>query len=106
MLSWFLSILALSSLAFASGEDARDARRFPHTMSFLKGMRMEKAGPVTYGNEHLIHAAQVSETSPGLWDQFFKSAAADHLTILRAFGLLAREFKNRGVSVFGPGTGF
>jgi hypothetical protein len=41
-----------------------------------------------------------------MWTSFFKAAAADKLTALRAFGLIARDIKKRGMIVWGPGATF
>src|SRR5690242_3579707 len=103
MLNADFHIIATASAAatvdLAGAPEALESQRFPHMMSFLKTMSLEKPAPVSAGNEHLIHTPNVVETSPELWDQYFKAAAADHLTILRALGLIAREFKARGVTV-------
>lgn len=100
MLTFMAPLLALSSsLAFG-------APACPHLTAFFAGMRVQEAQPVPAGNEHLIHTPTVHEPSGTLWDGFFKAAAADHLTILRALALMARELKSRGVTLMGSGDTF
>ena len=99
-----VGILAISGVAFA--EESGDLARFPNMMRFLKAVPTEHLEPPPAGNEHLMHTPMVFHTTQELWDKFFKAAVADKLTNLRAFGLLGREIKTRGVTVYGPGQGF
>ncbi len=100
-----LAAVMIASHAFAA-EEPSDFTRFPNMMHFLKTVVTDRTGPPPAGNEHLMHATKVFHTSQELWDRFFKAAIADKLTNLRAFGLLGREIKTRGLTVYGPGQGF
>lgn len=84
--------------------EALDEQAYPHFMQFLKTVDVSRGLHDTDPrNLNLIGSKKFFHPTPEMWDGFFKSAAADHLTCLRAFALLAREVKKNGVSLYGPG---
>lgn len=83
-----------------------DFERYPNMMRFIKSVPSFRLEPRPAGNEHLIKAEHVHRPTQELWDGFFKAAVKDKLTNLRAFALIAREIKMRGVTVYGPGSVF
>ncbi len=87
--------------------EAMDEVTYPNFMKFLKTVDVS-AGvhPTDSKNSKWIKSSHYFSPPPALWDQFFKAAAADGLTCLRAFVLLAREVKKNGVVMFGPGDLF
>lgn len=87
--------------------EVSDEKTYPHFMAYLKGVsRMGNLRAVDPRNAGLIKSTHYFDPTPELWNGFFKAAAADHLTCLRAFVLLAREVKKNGIVVFGPGNLF
>ena len=85
----------------------QDEKAYPNFMAYLKtAHELGSLHPVDKRNESMAKTLQYFEPNLELWNQFFKAAAADKLTCLRAFALLAREVKRNGVMVFGPGTPF
>lgn len=93
-----------------AGELAREAldeQNYPNFMRFVKTVDTAQGlHPTDVRNKHLIKSAHYFTPTPQMWTDFFKAAAADRLTCLRAFALLAREIKKNGVVVFGPGGDF
>ncbi|MBI3557601.1 MAG: hypothetical protein HY074_15175 [Deltaproteobacteria bacterium] len=104
MVTSILGTLALCGSAKA--DEPSDLARFPTMMHFLKTVVTDHTEPPPAGNEHLMHATKVFHTNQEMWEKFFQAAVADKLTNLRAFGLLSREIKARGITVYGPGAGF
>jgi hypothetical protein len=98
------------STTLTASEVARevlDESSYPSFAQFLKSVRPEQGMRlVDPRNRHLIPTAQVFVPSPELWRAFFRAAAADRMTVLRAFALVAREIKKHGVVMFGPGRDF
>lgn len=99
-------LVSQGSWAQAPQDEERDFKRFPNMMRFLKSVDTSHLEPTPAGNEHLIHSASVFHTHQEMWNGFFKAAVADRITNIRAFTLIAREIKSRGITVYGPGTGF
>lgn len=95
----------VATVSFAAIEKG-DHARFPQMMSYVTGAPTFKLEPTPKGNEHLIKAKQVFRPDQALWNGFFKAAVEDKLTNLRAFAIIAREIKARGVTVYGPGSDF
>ena len=98
------------STHLTSAEVARetaDEEKYPNFMTFLKSVQllngMSLADP---RNGKYIKTTHVYMPRTNDWKGFWMAAAADHITCLRAFGLLAREIKKNGVVIFGPGGTF
>lgn len=87
--------------------EAQDELKYPHFMAWLKTLDIapgvRRSDP---RNGHLITTPVVFQPTQDMWNKFFLLAAQDHLTCLRAFGLISREIKKNGVVVFGPGAAF
>ncbi len=87
--------------------EALDQKLYPNLMKFLASVDVSKG---IYQrdprNAAFISTPYVFTPTLAMWQGFFRAAAADHLTALRAFALLAREIKKEGVVVFGPGETF
>ncbi len=87
--------------------EALDEKLYPTFMSFIHSVDIIRSlQPIDQRNTALIRSPVMYQPSQALWDGFFRAAAADHLTTLRAFGLLAREIKKQGVVVWAPGAAF
>src|SRR5690348_7322528 len=84
--------LATTLTASEIAREALDEQKYPHFMPFLKSVdvssRLFDTDP---RNAKLVQTSRYFEPTQQMWNDFFKAAAADHLTCLRAFGLLARE---------------
>jgi hypothetical protein len=91
-------------------EEARevlDAKQYPNFMSFLKSVESsDRLFPTDSRNAKFIPTAVYFDPTPEVWHQFFKAAAKDKMTCLRAFGLLAREIKKRGYVIWGSSAAF
>ncbi len=87
--------------------EALDEHRYPHFMQFLKTVDTSSGiHPTDPRNALWVKSSHYFAPSATLWDGFFRAAAADHLTCLRAFALMAREVKKNGMIIFGPGDIF
>lgn len=87
--------------------EAQDAQRYPVFMGYLKTVDISpRLFPTDPHNAKFIPTSKYFDPSLEMWSGFFKAAAADHLTCLRAFGLLSREIKKRGYVVWGSGQAF
>jgi len=87
--------------------EAWDEKHHPHFMKFLKSVDVApRIVPTDPRNAHLIKTTHVFQPTVDLWSGFFKAAAQDRLTALKAFALLSREIKKKGIVVFGPGKDF
>jgi hypothetical protein len=76
-------------------------------MNYLKGLNLaSKITPSDPRNAKLIPTSQVYVPTVQDWKGFWDASSADHLTCLRAFGILSRKIKEEGVVVFGPGSTF
>jgi hypothetical protein len=85
--------------------EERDRSTYPNFMKFLRTVDATKLlHPTDPRNAHLIKSANYMVPDQKLWDAFLAAAVADHLTVLRAFALMAREIKKFGVVVLAPGT--
>jgi hypothetical protein len=89
-----------------TAEEKRDLERYPNMMRFIKTFPNPKIEALPAGNEHLTKSLKIMQVVKPTWDEFFACAIKDRLTNLRAFALAAREFKSRGITVFGPGRYF
>jgi len=93
--------------AAESAREAEDTKRYPHLMGYLNSLDLaSKVVPSDPRNAKLIPTSYVYLPTVRDWERFWDAASADHLTCLRAFGMLARKIKREGVVVFGPGSTF
>ena len=87
--------------------EKQDSVKYPEFMAFLKNCQsygqIKKVDP---RNRHLISVSHVFEPTQQLWNEFFRAAVKEKLSVLRAFALLAREIKKNGMVIFGPGVVF
>lgn len=92
------------------GEIAReglDQQVYPNFMTFISSVDVSgRIYPTDPRNSQWIKTSHYFNPDRAMWDRFFKAAAKDHLTCLRAFALLARELKKNGVVVFGSSVAF
>lgn len=92
------------------GEQARqslDETKYPHLMRYLGSIDLvSRAVPADPKNGQWIKTSHVFEPTLADWKGFWAAAAADHLTCLRAFGLLSRKIKQSGAVMYGPGSTF
>jgi hypothetical protein len=99
-----------AAIPLTAGEiqrEAWDTKQYPHLMGFLKSIDISKrVFPTDPRNAKFILAPTYFDPTIEMWSGFFKSCAEDHLTLLRAFGLLSREIKKRNVVVWGSGAAF
>ncbi len=84
-----------------------DAKNYPYFMKFIKTIDVSNSiYPTDPKNQHWIQSTHYFKPTLQMWNGFLQAAAADHLTCLRAFAILAREVKKNGMVVFGPGSLF
>jgi hypothetical protein len=87
--------------------EALDAEAYPHFTQFLKTVDVSQNVFVSDPrNKAWVKSSHYFNPDPKIWDSFFLTAAQDHLTCLRAFALLGREIKKKGVVIFGSSRGF
>lgn len=87
--------------------EQEDEKRFPNVMRFIHSINVP-AGVVKSDprNAAWIHTSHVFQPQQAMWNGFWKAAAQDKITCLRAFALIARNIKKHGMVVFGPGKDF
>ncbi|MFN8369717.1 MAG: hypothetical protein U0T83_03725 [Bacteriovoracaceae bacterium] len=97
-----LTFISLNSFATLEGES-----KYPNFYAFLKSIDI-KAGirKVDPRNRHLTEAEYAYYAPQSVWDNLFKAAIKDNLTVLRAFGLLATNLKDNNITIMGPGDTF
>ncbi|MEW6056361.1 MAG: hypothetical protein AB1540_07080 [Bdellovibrionota bacterium] len=95
-----------NELVHWSAEEKRDLERYPNMMQFVKSVRIESTETLPAGNEHLSKSKRVFRPDQEMWTQFFRAAVADKLTNIRAFALIGRELKKRGITVYGLGADY
>ncbi|HRK01291.1 MAG TPA: hypothetical protein PLH57_01380 [Oligoflexia bacterium] len=89
-----------------SKEEQSDYLRFPNLIRFARSISTDTLIATPPGNQHLIAAKEVFQPSQTVWNDFFAAAVADKATNLRAFAIIAREVKRRGITLYGPGKDF
>lgn len=87
--------------------EKRDLSRFPKLSRFLSTLRInEGLVPSDPRNAHIVPTRMVFQPTKKMWKDFFVIAAEEKLTVMKAFCMIARELKKRGVVNMGPGADF
>lgn len=87
--------------------EKRDWGRYPLFMKAVQELRMgERSTPSDPRNHAHILTSTVFFPDKQDWKRLFQAAAAEHLTLLRAFSIFARSVKQTGTVVYGPGPAF
>src|SRR5262249_18493845 len=90
-----------------STREAEDLQKYPQLMTYLNSLNLaSQVVPSDPRNAKWVKTSHVYVPTMDDWKGFWLASAEDHVTCLRAFGLLSRKIRKEGVVVFGPGSTF